>query len=160
MGDAPFMTREETARYADARSTGKVEMFTFSMGPKSLITSPAYPTTLEGRGWFEISGLAWSGHGRIDSVEISVDGGGTWQSATLHEPILSKCATRFSFPWHRNGGSALLMSRATDETGLRQPTVSEARAGRGPATYYHNNVIRPWQVDADGRITFGLRSMI
>ena len=74
VGDAPFMTREETAKYSDARSTGKVEMFTFSMGPKSLITSPTYPNVLAGRGWFEISGLAWSGHGRIDSVDISVDG--------------------------------------------------------------------------------------
>ena len=44
VGDAPFMTREETAKYTDARSTGKIEMFTFSMGPKSLITSPCYPT--------------------------------------------------------------------------------------------------------------------
>ena len=160
VGDAPFMTREETAKYSDARSTGKIEMFTFSMGPKSLITSPTYPTVLSGRGWFEISGLAWSGHGRIDSVDISVDGGGTWQSATLHEPILSKCTTRFSFPWHWTGNAALLMSRATDEMGFQQPTVSQARAGRGPATFYHNNVIRPWRVDADGRMTFGLRSII
>ncbi len=160
VSNAPFMTREETARYSDAKSDGTVEMFTFSMGPKSLITSPGFPTVLPGRGWFEISGLAWSGHGAIDSVDISVDGGNTWQPATLHQPILSRCTTRFSFPWHWDGRAALFMSRATDDKGFRQPDFSGAREGRGPATYYHNNVIRPWRIDADGRITFGLRSMV
>jgi len=88
-----------------------------------------------------------------------VDGGQTWQPAILHEPILSKCTTRFTFPWNWNGKSTLFMSRATDENGLQQPSVTEARKGRGPATYYHNNVIRPWQIDADGQIKFGLNTM-
>ena len=160
VGDAPFMTREETAKYSDARSDGKVELFTFSMGPKSLITSPSFPTVLPGSGWFDISGLAWSGHGKIDSVDVSADGGSTWQSATLHQPILSMCTTRFSFPWQWNGRPTVVMSRATDDQGLQQPTYAVAREGRGPATYYHNNAIRPWRIDADGRITFGLRSMV
>ncbi len=160
VGDAPFMTREETAKYSDARSDGKVELFTFSMGPKSLITSPSFPTVLPGRGWFDISGLAWSGHGKIDSVDVSADGGSTWQSATLHQPILSMCTTRFSLPWHWDGRPTVFMSRATDDQGLQQPTYAVAREGRGPATNYHNNAIRPWRIDADGRITFGLRSMV
>ena len=160
VGDAPFMTREETAKYSDAGSSGKVEMFTFSMGPKSLITSPSYPSVLPGRGWLEISGIAWSGHGKINRVDVSVDEGGTWQSATLHQPILSKCTTRFSFPWQWNGKAAVFMSRATDDKGFQQPSVAEARAGRGPATFYHNNVIRPWQVDTDGRVTFALGPMV
>lgn len=159
VSDAPFMTREETSKYSDARSDGKVEMFTFSMDPKSLITSPGFPEILPGSGWFQISGIAWSGHGTVDSVDISVDGGNTWQPATLHPPILPKCTTRFSFPWHWDGRPTLFMSRATDDKGFRQPLYADAREGRGPATYYHNNVIRPWNIDADGRITFGLRSM-
>jgi sulfane dehydrogenase subunit SoxC len=160
ISDAPFMTREETAKYADARSNGKVELFTFTMGPKSLITSPSYPTVLPGRGWWEISGIAWSGNGKIDKVEMSMDGGNSWQTATLHDPVLSKCTTRFTFPWYWDGKAALFMSRATDEKGFQQPSVTEARKGRGPRTYYHNNVIRPWQIDADGRITFGLNTMV
>lgn len=160
VSDAPFMTREETSKYSDAKSDGQVEMFTFSMGPKSLITSPSFPTTLPGSGWFEISGLAWSGQGEINSVDISVDGGNTWQPATLHQPILSKCTTRFSFPWHWDGRPALFMSRATDDKGFRQPVYADVREGRGAATNYHNNAIRPWQIDTDGRITFGLRSMV
>lgn len=160
VSDAPFMTREETSKYSDARSDGQVELFTFSMGPKSLITWPSFPTILPGSGWFEISGLAWSGQGEISSVDISVDGGNTWQPATLHQPILSKCTTRFSFPWHWNGRPALFMSRATDDKGFQQPVYADVREGRGAATYYHNNAIRPWQIDTDGRITFGLRSMV
>ena len=159
VSDAPFMTREETSKYSDARSDGKVEMFTFSMDPKSLITSPGFPEILPGSGWFQISGIAWSGHGSVDSVDISVDGGNTWQPATLHPPILPKCTTRFSFSWHWDGRPTLFMSRATDDKGFRQPLYADAQEGRGPATYYHNNVIRPWNIDADGRITFGLRSM-
>lgn len=159
VGDAPFMTREETSKYSDARSDGTVELFTFTMGPKSLITSPSFPSVLPGSGWYEISGLAWSGHGAIDSVDISVDGGNTWQPAVLHQPILSKCATRFSFLWHWDGTPGLFMSRATDDHGTQQPAWPLAREGRGAATYYHNNVIRPWRIDSDGRITFGLRSV-
>lgn len=160
INDAPFMTREETAKYSDARTNGKIEMFTFTIGPKSLITSPSYPTILPARGWWEISGLAWSGNGKIDKVDISVDGGKTWQGANLQKPVLSKCTTRFTFPWNWNGKAALFMSRARDEKGFQQPSVSEARKGRGPATYYHNNVIRPWQINKDGQIIFGLRSMV
>jgi sulfane dehydrogenase subunit SoxC len=160
VSDSPFMTREETAKYADARPNGKVEMFTFTMEPKSLITSPTYPTVLPERGWWELSGLAWSGNGKIAKVEISVDGGKNWNPSALHKPVLSKCTTRFTFPWYWNGKPAVFMSRATDDTGVQQPSATIARKGRGPATYYHNNVIRPWQIDRNGRITFALGSML
>lgn len=160
VSDAPFMTREETAKYSDAKSAGKVELFTFTMGPKSLITSPSYPAVLPGKGWWEISGIAWSGNGKIEKVEISVNGGKSWQSANLHEPVLSKCTTRFTFPWYWDGKATIFMSRTTDDQGFHQPSVTEARKGRGPRTYYHNNVIRPWQIDNDGRITFGLKTLV
>ena len=154
ISDAPFMTREETARYSDARKDGTVEMFTFTMQAKSLITFPSYPDVLPGKGWYEISGLAWSGNGRIVQVDVSVDDGKSWHPATLQHPRLSKCATRFTFPWQWNGSAALIMSRATDEKGVQQPVY------RGPDTYYHNNVTRPWQIDVDGRATFGLGKVV
>lgn len=160
ISDSPFMTREETARYSDARPDGKVELFTFTIGPKSLITFPAYPSMLSGKGWYEISGLAWSGNGRVARVDVSVDGGENWLPATLQDPVLPMCATRFTFPWQWNGKEALLMSRTTDDKGFQQPDVAEARSNRGPTTYYHNNVIRPWWIDSSGRTTFGLRSMV
>ncbi len=160
LGDAPFMTREETSKYSDAMGDGKVKMFSFTMAPKSLITSPTYPTVLETRGWREIRGLAWSGNGKIKEVEISTDGGKHWQLASLQSPILSKCASRFRYMWEWKGKPTTLMTRALDETGVRQATIAQSRQGRGPGTFYHNNAIRPWHIDADGRVTFALRDYL
>jgi sulfane dehydrogenase subunit SoxC len=135
-----------------------VRDFSTVFGAKSLITYPAYPNVLEGPGKVTISGLAWSGRGKIARVDISDDGGKTWDAATLEEPVLSKCQTRFRYDWNWHGGDALLMSRATDETGNVQITLEEARAARmanKEIRHYYNNM-RAWAVAADGVVTFGL----
>ena len=89
------MTREETAKYTDPLPDGTARQFSFTMDTKSIITFPAYPDTLSERGWWEISGLAWSGRGKIARVEITTDGGRTWQDAQLQNPVLPICHTRF-----------------------------------------------------------------
>jgi sulfane dehydrogenase subunit SoxC len=150
----PFMTREETSKYTDPLPDGTARMFSLVMDAKSLITEPAYPDTLTAKGWREIRGLAWSGRGRITRVEVSTDGGRTWTDARLDEPVLPKCHTRFRLPWQWTGGEAVLMSRATDETGYAQPTTAELKAVRGPNTQYHFNNIRGWQVASDGTVRF------
>ncbi len=150
--DQPFMTREETSKYTDPLPDGTARMFSLVMDAKSIITSPAFPHRLDGPGWREIRGLAWSGRGRITSVDVSTDGGRTWQQATLDEPVLPKCHTRFRLPWHWPGGEATLRSRAVDETGYVQPTRAELVAVRGPYTSYHYNNIRVWRVRGDGTI--------
>ncbi len=135
-----------------------VRDFSSVFGAKSLITYPAYPNVLEKPGTVAISGLAWSGRGKIARVDISDDGGDTWAAAELQEPVLSKCQTRFRHDWNWNGGDALLMSRATDETGDVQITLEEARTARETnkeIRHYYNN-IRAWAVAADGVVTFGL----
>ena len=154
IADRPFMTREETSKYTDPLPDGTARQFSFVMDAKSLITFPAYPTTLTAHGWWEISGIAWSGRGRITKVEVSTDGGSTWQPAELAEPVLPKCHTRFRLPWNWQGDAAHLVSRATDETGYTQPTRSELSAVRGPNTSYHYNNIRGWRVGSDGTTTF------
>jgi sulfane dehydrogenase subunit SoxC len=58
--------------------------------------------------------------------------------------------------WHWEGGDALLMSRAVDETGAVQPTLAELRRSHGAGARYHFNNIRAWRVGRDGRVTFGL----
>jgi len=155
LADQPFMTREETARYTDPLPDCTARMFSFEMDAKSTITFPAHPATLPAKGFWEISGLAWSGRGRITRVDVSVDGGKTWAPAALQEPVLPRCHTRFRFPWRWSGGEALLMSRATDETGYVQPTLAQLRAVRGLGTQYHYNNVRAWRVEADGRVFFG-----
>lgn len=152
VADQPFMTREETSKYTDPLPDGTARMFSLVMDAKSLITEPAFPDRLEGPGWREIRGLAWSGRGRITRVEVSVDNGRTWQPATLDEPVLPKCHTRFRLPWEWKGQEAVLMSRATDDTGYVQPTTAELLKVRGPNTQYHFNNIREWLVSADGRV--------
>ena len=47
------------------------------------------------------------------------------------------------------------MSRATDEAGNTQHMPDVVLNDRGPATFYHNNAVRAWKIDGDGRITFG-----
>jgi sulfane dehydrogenase subunit SoxC len=154
LASEPFMTREETSKYTDPLPDGTARMFSLAMDAKSIITEPAYPDRLSGQGWWEIRGIAWSGRGKITRVEVTVDGGKTWQAAMLDEPVLPKCHTRFRFAWNWTGGESMLMSRATDETGYVQPTLDALMAVRGPATQYHFNHIRAWKVAADGKVTF------
>lgn len=154
LSDKPFMTREETSKYTEPYRNGTSRMFSFAMDARSLITSPAYPRTID-RGWVEISGIAWTGAGRIRRVDVSTDGGATWHVATLQEPVLSKAHTRFRFMWNWNGGDAVLMSRAVDETGYMQPTRTELLAQRGPGTTtYHLNPITGWVVRTDGTVIY------
>ncbi|MDP2320739.1 MAG: sulfite dehydrogenase [Acidobacteriota bacterium] len=154
VADQPFMTREETSKYTDPLPDGTARIFSLDMDAKSLITEPAFPDRLTGPGWWEVRGLAWSGRGKIARVEVSVDAGKTWQPATLDEPVLPKCHTRFRFPFEWKGGETTLLSRATDDTGYTQPTLDVLLAARGPATAYHFNHIRGWKVLADGAVKF------
>ena len=155
VADKPFMTREETSKYTDPLPGGKARMFSFTMDVKSIITYPAYPVRLEEKGFWEIKGLAWSGRGKIVRVDVSTDGGATWNQAALQDPVLPKCHTRFRFGWEWSGEQTTIMSRATDETGQTQPTVTELLEVRGAGTNYHYNSIRAWTVRPDGTVVFG-----
>jgi sulfane dehydrogenase subunit SoxC len=102
-------------------------------------------------GFAEISGLAWSGNGRIRQVEVSADGGQSWAPAALQGPVLPKAVTRFRMPWQWSGGPAVLQSRATDETGMVQPTRAQFIAERGLRGIYHFNAIASWRIDEKGQ---------
>jgi sulfane dehydrogenase subunit SoxC len=154
LGDQPFETREETSKYTDLMPDGAARQFTFVMEANSVITFPSGGQQLRGPGFYEISGLAWSGRGRITRVEVSTDGGRLWRHAALQEPVLSMCLTRFRLPWTWDGAPTQLMSRSVDETGYVQPTRAELVAVRGVNSYYHYNAIQPWQVAGDGAVTY------
>ena len=152
--DGPIMTRDETSKYTDPLANGTARQFSLVMDAKSIITSPAYPEKLSTPGWWPVSGLAWSGRGMIEAVHVSTDGGATWTRAHLQEPVLPKAYTRFVHMWKWDGAPALLMSRATDETGYVQPTRAELVRARGQGTDYHFNYIRGWRVGSDGQVLF------
>ncbi len=153
VGDRPFETREETSKYTDLMPDGSARQFTFVMEAKSVITFPSGGHQLHDRGFYQISGLAWSGRGRISRVEVSTDGGRAWQTAELQEPVMSKCLTRFRLPWDWDGGPTQLQCRAVDETGYVQPKLSELIDVRGLHSTYHCNGIQVWQVSAQGAVT-------
>lgn len=150
--DRPYMTRDEAAFYTDLMPNGIARRFTFLMEVKSVITNPAGRQRLPAKGLHQISGLAWSGRGKVRQVEVSTDGGKTWANARLEGPIHSKSVTRFSFPWHWDGSPAILMSRCTDEAGYVQPTREELVAERGMNASDHYNGIKAWYVHADGGV--------
>ena len=149
----PVYSREETSKYTDLMPDGSAREFTFYMEAKSIVTRPSGGQKLSTTGFHEITGVAWSGHGKIKRVDVSVDGGKNWQAATLQEPILTRCLTRFRLPWRWDGQPAVIQSRAIDETDYVQPTFAELLAVRGENSFYHNNAIQPWRIDAQGQVT-------
>ncbi len=152
VGDMPWHTREETSKYTDLLADGKARRFSWVMDAKSVITNPCPENPLRHQGPHVITGLAWSGRGRIKRVDVSLDGGVNWTPARLEGPVLPKCLTRFYFDWHWDGGSALLESRAIDETNYLQPTIAELRQVRGTNSIYHNNRIQTWLVNTNGEV--------
>jgi sulfane dehydrogenase subunit SoxC len=147
------MTRDETSHYTDVLLNGKALMFTYPMHVKSVITNPSTGLALQGQGVYEITGLAWSGLGKIARVEVSADGGRSWADAALTEPVLAKSFTRFRMPWRWSGGPAVLMSRAIDDTGAIQPTRATLVREHGERMTYHNNGIQAWSVAAGGEVS-------
>ncbi len=152
----PNMSRDETSKYTDPLPNDTARRFSFVMDVKSTLTRPTFPAVLDGAGWTELSGIAWSGRGKIERVDLSTDGGTSWQPAELQRPVLDKAHVRFTRMWKWDGRRTALLSRAVDETGAAQPTLAEFRARRGAGTDYHFNYIRTWVVEPDGRVFYGV----
>ncbi|MDN2581830.1 sulfite dehydrogenase [Aquibium sp. ELW1220] len=153
IGDQPWQHREETSKYTDLMANGKARRFTFEMDVKSVITNPSpQAPILHGRGPLVLSGLAWSGKGRISRVDVTTDGGRNWTTARLDGPSLPKALHRFYHEFDWDGSELFLQSRAIDEHGFVQPTKDQLRSVRGANSIYHNNGIQTWHVNSDGVI--------
>lgn len=150
--DAPVFTKDESGMYATPLRNGDIEYFSLPMAVKSVITQPSAGQTIPGKGFCEISGLAWSGHGRIAKVEVSVDGGRNWTQAELQKPVQSKCLTRFAVPWRWRGQEAVLLSRATDEFGNTQPGRSDWKKRYADYTINHYNAVQAWRISQSGEV--------
>ncbi len=153
IGDKPWHHREESSKYADLYGDGISRRFTWVMEAKSVITSPSPTMPIRhGAGQMVITGLAWSGRGKIKQVDITLDGGKNWHKARLDGPSLNKSLHRFYFDFKWDGKPMLIQSRAHDETGYVQPTKDALRTSRGVNSTYHNNGIQTWHVQADGEV--------
>jgi sulfane dehydrogenase subunit SoxC len=162
--DGPYLQQRETnayqtvvkeGKYAD----GKARWFQFEFGPNSVITRPSGGQRIGTQGFYEITGLAWSGAGAIRRVEVSTDSGRTWKAAELQEPVLPKAHTRFTYAWKWGGEETVLLSRSTDERGEVQPSLAEVGKiwdvtvdDLRKLMVGHTNAIQPWKVAADGKI--------
>ncbi len=159
--DTPGMTFPESKTYTQLLPGGKAYQFYFIEEVKSFITQPSPGLTMNGPGYYEISGIAFSGEGCIKRVLVSADGGKSWAQAALQQPVMDKSFTRFRLPWRWDGGPAILQSRAWDDAGNVQPTRAEFVAHRGelqkplPPTAFpnqHFNGVTSWAIDATGEV--------
>jgi sulfane dehydrogenase subunit SoxC len=157
----PYMGMWESTKYPSLRTDGLSRWFQFEMGPRSVITRPSGGQKLPGPGFYEISGLAWSGAGVIRKVEVSIDAGRTWKEAEIQGPVNPKAHTRFGFAWDWNGDETVLQSRCTDERGETQPSPAElAKFWRVEPEFFrttgtipgHFNAIQPWKINRDGSV--------
>ncbi len=152
VGDKPFGTKDETLHYVDMMPDGVHRQYTSIQECKSVITSPSGGQTLLDKGYYNVSGIAWSGRGKIKQVDVSADGGKNWRTARLEGPSLRKCLTRFNIDWQWDGAPTILQSRAVDDSGYVQPKINQLRAVRGTRSIYHNNAIQSWKVATGGEV--------
>jgi len=148
-----YATKDEAVHYIDLLPNGLHRQYSSIQECKSVITTPSGGQTLVAKGFFNVSGLAWSGRGKIKQVDVSFDGGINWQTARLEGPIQNKALTRFNINWVWDGSPAILQSRAIDETGYVQPSYGQLRKVRGTKSIYHNNAIQSWKVVESGEVT-------
>ncbi len=152
VGDQPWASKDESLHYVDLMPDGVHRQYTSIQECKSVVTTPSGGQVLLAQGFYSISGLAWSGRGKVRHVDVSVDGGRNWKRARLQGPVLDKCLTRFDLDWVWDGKPAIVQSRATDETGYVQPTYRQLRTVRGSRSIYHNNAIQSWLVEQSGEV--------
>jgi sulfane dehydrogenase subunit SoxC len=152
VGDQPWATKDEAIHYIDLMPGGLHRQYSSIQECKSVITTPSGGQVLLDKGFYNISGLAWSGRGKVTRVDVSVDGGRNWRQARLETPVLDRCLTRFNIDWVWDGQPTLVQSRATDETGYVQPTYAALRKVRGTRSIYHNHAIQTWLVQPSGEV--------
>ncbi|MDP1534081.1 MAG: sulfite dehydrogenase [Rubrivivax sp.] len=152
VGDQPYGTKDEIIHYVDLMPDGRHRQYSSIQECKSVVTTPSGGQLLLDKGFYSISGLAWSGRGAVKRVDVSVDGGRNWRTAHLQTPVLDKCLTRFNIDWVWDGKPALIQSRASDSTGYVQPTYRQLRAVRGTRSIYHNNAVQTWLVQEGGEV--------
>ena len=150
--DQPFMTRWETARYTSLLPSGKARQFYLRQEVNSVITSPSGMMQIK-PGYNRITGLAWSGHGKITRVEVSNDAGNSWHETKIIGPVLPKSLTRFQIDWDWDGKPTKIVSRSFDEKKNAQPDRKTLISETGENAVFHYNAQQTWNISADGKVT-------
>ena len=152
VSDTPLFARDEVSKYTDLLENGKARQATLVMDVKSVITFPTTGDRLKEHGFYEVHGLAWSGRGRIQRVDVSIDGGRNWSEARLTTNPLSKAFAAFTYPLNYKGKEMTILSRAIDEASQVQPYFQQIVQARGIHSENHNNAIQAWHITEKGEV--------
>jgi DMSO/TMAO reductase YedYZ molybdopterin-dependent catalytic subunit len=144
--DTPFAGYQNSWSYRLRQAEEEEGVPLDRMQPRSLMVPPGIPEfmtrdrTVEA-GEVLLEGRAWSGHAPVDRVEVSIDGGATWDAAEL-EPAGEPWAWRgWSYRWNAQPGEHVLCCRARDEAGNEQPHEPPWNLGG-----YANNAVQAVRV--------------
>jgi sulfane dehydrogenase subunit SoxC len=141
--DEPFDGYQQANSYRWRQDEDEVGEPLTRMRPRSLMRPPGIPDYLTRErhltpGVHRIEGRAWSGHGPIRQVALSVDGGQRWHAAEVDPPSLGPAAWQaWHYDWDAAAGDYELCCRATDEAGNQQPLAPEWNVGG-----YTNNAVQ------------------
>jgi DMSO/TMAO reductase YedYZ molybdopterin-dependent catalytic subunit len=124
--DTPFAGYQNSWSYRLRQAEDEEGVPLDRMQPRSLMVPPGIPEFMTrdrtvAAGEVLLEGRAWSGHAPVERVEVSADGGGSWDAAVL-EPWGEPWAWRgWSYRWNAEPGEHVLCCRARDEDGNEQP---------------------------------------
>jgi sulfane dehydrogenase subunit SoxC len=102
--------------------------------PRALMAPPGIPDFMSRArfleaGPCEVTGRAWSGWGAIEAVDVSTDGGATWEPASLGPEPSPGAWRAWSFAWDAAPGEHELCCRARDAAGNAQPVDADWNVG-------------------------------
>ncbi|MCH7642981.1 MAG: molybdopterin-dependent oxidoreductase, partial [Chloroflexi bacterium] len=119
--EKPFVGFFQTERYVMEDEAG-IDQQISRMEVKSLVSWPEHGTSLPVGRPVAISGMAWSGGGVVRRVDVSLDGGDTWQDAHLDESVLGYSWQQWHVDWTPPApGHYTILARAADDSGNLQP---------------------------------------
>src|SRR5829696_5816779 len=124
--EEPFTGFQNSVAYRLYDAAGEPGAPVTRMLPRSLMVPPGVPDFMTRTRHVEpgpttLIGRSWSGHGSIERVEVSTDGGATFNAASLDPPLGANAWRGWSFTWDATPGEHILSSRATDSSGNTQP---------------------------------------
>jgi sulfane dehydrogenase subunit SoxC len=141
--DQPFEGYQQARAYRFRDTPEEAGEPVSRMAPRSLMIPPGVPNFHDRERLLELGpttvrGRAWSGHGRIERVEVSTDGGLRWADARMGAQVGAYAWTAWSFDWTPEApGSYELCCRATDAAGNTQPLEAPWNLGG-----YANNEVQ------------------
>jgi DMSO/TMAO reductase YedYZ molybdopterin-dependent catalytic subunit len=125
--DRPFEGYQQAAAYRMYEAGGVAGEPVTRMMPRALMAPPGVPDFMTRERFVEpgpcrLRGRAWSGWGPIEKVEVSTDGGATWEQAALGEELGPHAWRGWHHDWvAERPGRHELRCRATDAAGNAQP---------------------------------------